>query len=103
MADDIGEPISYLVLPKNTPVFDRSGDTVGTVVHVLKDDKEDVFHGLVLKTDLGYRFAASDQVDGLFSKGVIVAEPASALPEPTEDPSLTGHLKRAWDWIVTPK
>jgi hypothetical protein len=105
--EDLGAPISYLVLTAGTPVYDRSGDPVGTVEHVLADDREDVFHGLIIKTDIGHRYAASAQVDGLFEHGVIVAEPAAALPEPSADPAaasvdvtLGDQLKRAWDWII---
>jgi hypothetical protein len=105
--EDLGAPISYLVLAPGTPVYDRSGDRVGTVEHVLADDRADVFHGLILKTRTGHRYAASAQVDGLFEHGVIVAEPAAALPEPSADPaaatadvSLADELKRAWNWIT---
>jgi len=108
--EDLGAPISYLVLAPGTPVFDRSGDSVGTVEHVLADDREDVFHGLILKTAAGHRYAASAQVDGLFEHGVIVAEPAAALPEPSADPAaaaadvtLADQLRRAWKWITQPK
>jgi hypothetical protein len=109
--EDIGAPVSYLVLTDGTPVYDRAGDAVGTVEHVLADDREDVFHGLVLKTDLGHRYASSDQVDGIFTHAVIVATPAAQLPEPSadaaaqaaDDDTFTGGLKRAWDWIIKPK
>jgi hypothetical protein len=105
--EDLGAPISYLVLADGTPVYDRSGDLVGRVEHVLKDDREDIFHGLILKTANGYRYAASAQVDGIFEHGVIVAEPAAALPEPSADPvadvTLRDQLKRAWDWIIQPR
>jgi uncharacterized protein YrrD len=110
--EDVGAPISYLVLANGTPVYDRAGDRVGTVEHVLSDDREDVFHGLVLRTDddHGHRYAPADEVDGIYSKAVIVAKPAAQLPEPSADPaaasvadkSLTEQLKRAWDWVVQP-
>jgi sporulation protein YlmC with PRC-barrel domain len=108
---DLGEPVSYLVLKNGTPVFDRSGDRVGEVEHVLSDDAEDVFHGLIVKTPEGHRFAASDRVDGLFEHGVIVNAPAAQLPEPSADPAaqaadndtLAQSLKRAWDWLIQPK
>jgi uncharacterized protein YrrD len=110
--EDIGDPISYLVLPDGTPVFDRSGDRVGTVEHVLADDKEDVFHGLVVKTADGHdhKYAPADQIDGLYQKAVIVAKPAAELPEPSADPAasaavdsgLGDQLKKAWDWVVQP-
>jgi hypothetical protein len=109
--EDVGAPISYLVLTPGTPVYDRSGDPVGTIEHVLADEREDVFHGLILKTPAGHRYASSDQVDGLFEKAVIVAAPAAELPEPSADPAaqavedsgLTQQLRRAWDWIIQPK
>lgn len=110
--EDVGAPISYLVLPDGTPVYDQAGDRVGTVEHVLSDDREDVFHGLVLKTGEGHghRYAPADVVDGIFEKAVIVTKPAADLPEPSADPaaesatdtSMGEQLKKAWDWIVQP-
>jgi hypothetical protein len=108
---DLGAPVSYLVLANGTPVWDRSGDDVGRVENVLADEQQDIFHGLILNTAAGYRYAASDQVDGIFERGVIVARPAAALPEPSADPAaqavddktLAGDLRRAWDWLIQPK
>jgi hypothetical protein len=107
---DLGEPQSYLVLKEGTPVYDRSGSTVGTVAHVLSDDAQDVFHGLILDTGHGHRFADGDQVDGIYAHGVIVSQPADQLPEPSEDAAAraagdekaTG-LRRAWEWLIQPK
>jgi uncharacterized protein YrrD len=101
--EDVGAPVSYLVLKPGTPVFDRSGESAGTVEHVLTDDREDVFHGLVLKTDKGHRYAASALVDGIFERAVIIAVSAAELPEPTAEPGLVDELKRAWNWIIQPK
>jgi hypothetical protein len=108
--EDLGAPISYLVLKPGTRVWDRSGDSVGTVEHVLSDDREDVFHGLILDTGNGHRYAAGAQVDGLFERGVIVAVPAAGLPEPSADPAaavadegMRDQLERAWKWLVEPR
>ena len=109
--EDLGAPVSYLVLAAGTPVYDRAGDLVGTVEHVLADDREEIFHGLVLKTEIGHRYASSDLIDGLFEHGVIVAVPAEQLPEPSADPAaravederLINELKRAWKWIIQSK
>jgi uncharacterized protein YrrD len=109
--EDLGAPVAHVVLPEGTAVYDRAGDSVGTVEHVLSDDKEDIFHGLLLKTGAGHRFASSDQVDGIFEHGVIVAAPAAELPEPSADPAaqaadndnLRTGLKRAWEWLIQPK
>jgi hypothetical protein len=101
--EDLGEPQSYLVLAAGTRVWDRSGDSAGTVDHVLADDKEDIFHGLILKTTDGHRYASSDLVDGIFAHGVIVAKPAHELPEPAAGAEVNSPLRRAWDWLVQPR
>lgn len=100
--EDLGAPQSYLVLADGTPVYDRAGDAVGTVEHVLADDREDIFHGLVVKTSDGHRYASSSQIDGIFERGVIVSVPATELTEPTED-SFTDGLRRAWNWLIQPR
>ena len=101
--EDLGAPQSYLVLADGTAVYDRSGDSVGTVEHVLSDDAEDVFHGLVVKTADGQRFAAGSQVDGIFEHGVIIAVPAAELESPSANPVEKSPLRRGWDWIIEPK
>ncbi|GIE29132.1 hypothetical protein Ait01nite_021770 [Actinoplanes italicus] len=107
--EDLGAPVSYLVLKDGTDVYDRSGDPVGTVSHVLADEHAGIFHGLLINTSDGHRFAGADQVDGLFERGVIVAEPAAGLATPSADTPAglaenraTG-LQRAWAWLVEPK
>ncbi|MBB2948013.1 sporulation protein YlmC with PRC-barrel domain [Actinoplanes lutulentus] len=107
--EDLGAPVSYLVLKEGVPVYDRSGGNVGTVEHVLSDEREDVFHGLLLKTADGHRFAGGDQVDGLFERGVIVSEPVDKLATPSADTpaglaeSRVSALRKAWDWLIQPK
>src|SRR5512138_3632943 len=110
--EDLGAPVSYLVLAEGTPVFDRAGDRVGAVEHVLADEDADVFHGLLVKTAGGHRFAPAALVDGLYRHGVIVTVPAAELPEPSADPparltakdeGLGSALKKAWDWLKQPR
>ena len=108
---DLGVPQSYLVLKDGTPVYDRSGSFVGTVAHVLADEQSDVFHGLLLKTTDGHRFASGSQVDGIYANGVIAAVPADQLPRPTadaaaqaaDDHSLADGMRKAWDWLIKPR
>jgi hypothetical protein len=108
---DIGAPQSFLVLKDGTPVYDRAGDAVGTVEHVLSDDQDDIFHGLVLKTSDGHRYASAAQIDGIYENAVIVAVPAAELHEPSEetlakasdDASFTDGLRRAWNWLIQPR
>lgn len=105
--EDLGAPQSFLTA-EGTAVYDRAGDKVGTVTHALADDRDEIFHGLVLETPHGHRYAPADRVDGIYEHGVIVAVPAAELPEPAEDAkadddSLTDGLRRAWKWLVEPK
>jgi uncharacterized protein YrrD len=109
--EDIGAPQSYLVLKDGTSVYDRGGDHVGDVEHVLKDEVGDIFHGLIIETRHGHRFAPGDLVDGIYERGVIVAVPAEELPAPSadaaaktaEDDGFVNGLKRAWEWLIQPK
>ncbi|WP_067496781.1 PRC-barrel domain-containing protein [Actinoplanes sp. TFC3] len=106
--EDLGAPQSFLVLSDDTPVYDRAGDKVGTVEHVLSDDQDEIFNGLVIKTKDGHRYAAATLVDGIYERAVIIAQPAAQLPEPSEnatgdDSSLTDGLRRAWNWLIQPK
>lgn len=111
--DDLGPPISYLVLKDGTPVYDRGGERIGVVEHVLADEAEDIFHGLVVHTRPlpgRHLFAARDQIAALYEGGVLLSVGAADLPEPAEpaarrevdrgpaDPVRAG-LRRAWDWI----
>jgi hypothetical protein len=92
-------------------VYDRAGDHVGDVEHVLADDAEDIFHGLVIKTGDGHRFASGELVDGIYEHAVIIAVPAGELPTPSadaaakaaDDDGFATGLKRAWDWLIQPK
>jgi hypothetical protein len=105
-AEDLGEPVAYLVLRAGVPVYAPSGDTVGTVEQVLADENEDVFHGVLISTPDGPRVATGEQVAGLYEHGVILAEPAESLSRPNPDLPEShpdSGLKRAWNWLVQPK
>jgi hypothetical protein len=114
--DDLGAPISYLALEEGTAVFAADGDEVGHVAHVLADEEEDIFDGIVIAHGLGrHSFADAEQVDAIHERGValtITAAEAEALPEPAENPAvmdedlsesqesgLTAKLHRAWDLL----
>ncbi|MFI1989886.1 PRC-barrel domain-containing protein [Actinoplanes sp. NPDC020271] len=105
-AEDLGEPVAYQVLRKGVPVYALNGDTVGTVEQVLADEREDLFHGLLITTPDGPRVATGTQVAELYERGAIVTETADRLPRPSADLPEGRHeasgLKRAWDWLVQP-
>jgi hypothetical protein len=82
---DEGLPIAYEVLEKDVPVYASGGEPVGTVDHVVSAPEEDIFHGIVIRTESGQRFVAADQVGSLHERGVdltIDAAAAAALGEP---------------------
>jgi sporulation protein YlmC with PRC-barrel domain len=101
-AEDLGEPVAYQVLRAGVPVYAPSGDSVGTVEQVVADDGSEVFHGLVIGTPDGRRFAAAAQVAGLYERGVILTEPAERLSTDLPAERHESGLKRAWDWLVQP-
>lgn len=104
-AEDLGEPVAYLVLREGVPVFAPGGDAIGTVEHVLADEPEDVFHGLLITTPDGPRFAPGAQVAGLYERGAVLTVPADRLSPPSAglpEGRRDSGLKRAWDWLVQP-
>ena len=120
--EDLGDPISYLVLAEGTPVYASDGAKLGEVEHVLADEETDIFDGVVLDTSVlpgGNRFVDAPQIDEIYERGVVLTVDAAAaerLPEPSENPAamevtgedfverewddeLEAKLKRAWDVI----
>ncbi len=114
--DDLGAPIAYLVLRDGTPVYDRSGNRVGVVEHVLADEEVDIFHGLIIRTGSGrerHLYAAREYVGQIHERGVLLTVDAAQLPEPAAPQSpgagqagagagesaLEAELRRAWDWL----
>jgi sporulation protein YlmC with PRC-barrel domain len=82
---DEGLPIAYQVLDSGVPVYSSDGQMVGTVDHVVAAPAEDIFHGIVIRTSSGQRFASADQVSSLHERGadlVIDAAAVAELPEP---------------------
>src|SRR5256885_14334082 len=112
---DRGSPSSYLLLADGTPVYGSDGHQVGTVAHVLAVPDDDIFDGLVIKTDSGHRFCDAPLVREIYERGVELTIPArecARLPEPSASPAamdvgaddmvpdtLHDKLKRAWDLL----
>jgi hypothetical protein len=82
---DDGLPIAYEALEWGVPVYASGGEQVGTVDEVLAAPEEDIFHGIVIRSGSGQRFAAADLVASLHERGVelrIDVAAATALPGP---------------------
>lgn len=113
-----GEPISYLALEAGVPVFASDGGEVGKVEHVLADEDNDIFDGLVIDVKPGpggMCFADAEQVDEIYERGVVLkltSTDAENLPKPEPAPAVMEHhgdedvegplqskLHRAWDLI----
>jgi hypothetical protein len=114
--DDLGHPVSYVALEEGTPVLGSDGKEIGHVAHVLADEEQDIFDGIVISHGLAqHSFADAEQVAAIHEHGVtltISAAQAEALPEPTENPAvvhddpsepdaspLADKLRRAWDLL----
>jgi uncharacterized protein YrrD len=115
---DLGAPISYEVLARHAPVFSSDGEELGTVEHVLADEAEDIFDGIVIKCREHRRrhcFADSEQIAAIHEQGVTLALTAGeseSLPEPSANPGvmrddpaapsdnvIERKLSRAWDLL----
>jgi uncharacterized protein YrrD len=109
---DLGAPISYLVLERGTDVLSADHQVIGRVDHVLADEREDVFDGIVIARggiSRGHVFADADQIGEIYERGVVLkldARASEQLPEPSANPAvvgedpgdpITGKLRRAWD------
>jgi len=66
-------------------VYASDGTSIGTVDHVIAAREEDIFHGVVVRTDHGKRFVAAELVRSLHERGVdLRLDPSQAaeLPAP---------------------
>ena len=120
--EDLGNPISYLVLAEGTPVYSSDGERLGDVEHVLADTDADIFDGIVIDQSVlpgDHRFVDAPEIDEIFERGCVLsidAAGAESLPEPSKsagaievtgedfverewDDELEGKLKKAWDFL----
>jgi hypothetical protein len=113
-----GDPGSYLTLRPGTEVLSADGDRVGVVEHVLSDEEEDIFDGIVIDVRLGpggLHFADAPQVAEIRADQVVLTVPSAEverLPRPEPNPAVMEHhgvedsesplehkLRRAWEII----
>lgn len=85
--ENLGAPISYLVLKRGTPVYSSGGERLGRVVRVRGDRPTHIFDGIVFDTTAGpggHRFVDAPEVDQIYERGVVLkidAAEAEALPK----------------------
>lgn len=84
--EDLGSPISYLVLGRGVPVFSSDGERLGKVVSVERDIATHIFDGIVFDLGTGLRarrFVDAPEVGEIYEGGVILkidATEAGELP-----------------------
>jgi hypothetical protein len=85
--DDLGAPISYLVLKRGTPVYSRDGERLGRVTRVLGDRPTHIFDGIIFDTSTGpggHRFVDAPEVESIHEQGVVLlidAHEVESLPK----------------------
>jgi hypothetical protein len=101
-----GTPIAYGALANGTAVLTSAGRRFGSVEHVLQIPEEDLFDGIVVKTDEGIRFVDRDQIETITDVAVTTTlddEAVQSLPKPDGNPVYeveawrgTGHELSDW-------
>jgi hypothetical protein len=85
--EDLGDPISYLVLKKGVSVYSRDGERLGRVVRVSGDRKAHIFDGIVFDTTAGpggNKFVDAPEVGEIYERGVVLnisAAEVESLPK----------------------
>jgi len=82
--EDLGAPISYMVLERGVAVFSSDGEQLGSVVSVQRDVATDIFDGIVFTTGAGFarhRFVDAPEVGEIYERGVILRIDAAAASE----------------------
>jgi uncharacterized protein YrrD len=85
--DDLGAPLSYLVLQKGVPVYSRDGERLGRVTKVLSAPEANMFDGIIFDTSAGpggHRFVDAPEVESIHERGVVLkisAAEVESLPK----------------------
>ncbi len=109
---DLGPPIAYLALHRGIPVFDRDGNRLGVMEHVLADERSDIFHGLIVGAEPPlprHSFVDADHIAELHEGGVLltggsdqlhdVHEPTGTGEASIEAGKMRARLEEARQWV----
>lgn len=86
--EDLGAPISYLVLRKGAEVYSKDGERLGRVVRVQAAPEAHIFDGIVIDTKAGpggLKFVDAPEVGQIYERGIVLkidATEAATLPKP---------------------
>ena len=74
--EDLGNPISYLVLEEGADVYSSDGEKIGKVAEVRADTEKDIFDGIVVdRTPIlpgGRELITADRIEEIFERGVVL-------------------------------
>jgi hypothetical protein len=86
-SDDDGVAISYKLLRRGTPIHSSDGQRLGTVDRVLDNAREQIFDGIVMRTDSGERFVDAPEVARIAERRVTLSiDVAEAAGLPAYEP-----------------
>jgi uncharacterized protein YrrD len=80
--DDLGAPLSYLVLQTGVPVYSCDGERLGRVTRVLAAPEANMFDGIIFDTKAGpggHRFVDAPEVESIYERGVVLKIDAAAV------------------------
>ena len=80
------------MLPRGTPVVASDGVTVGSVYRVQHHDREHIFDGIVVTTDVGRRFVDAPEVVEMTRRAVTLAIDSAAVGTLPEVGGIAGAL-----------
>jgi len=86
--DDLGQPISYLILEPGAAVLSSDGEKLGRVKEIRADTEKDIFDAIAVERGMligDQRLVLAEQVVGIYEQGVVLKLDAGeyeSLPEP---------------------
>ncbi len=80
MQDD-GQAISYKLLERGVPVVTSDGVELGTVERMLENERENIFDGIVVRSDRGNVFVDAPEVARIAERRVTLSIDAAEAAE----------------------
>jgi hypothetical protein len=93
---DLGDPTSYIAIGRGVPVYTSDGTRLGKLVRVQKEERADMFDGIIVDTTAGpggHKFVDAPEVASMYDGGIILtidAAEAENLPKPKSSPVKRG-------------
>lgn len=105
---DDTQPVSWLTIRAETPVFSSDGEEVGSVHEVLGSEQADVFHGIVVRSGLLGKDAMvpAEKISGMTENRIDLSLPAEEVRalEPFKDEEsyhlgIVGIFRHRLGWV----